>query len=85
MQSLILHHVFLINWHYFVEICFHIDIKGFFFCQVLSKTQITLTTIQFIKVIKEGDTVYTVIYKMGKVLYISIWIRKLQLGKWEKK
>lgn len=40
-----------------VEICFHIDIKVFFVnsCQ---KTQITLTKIQFIKVIKEGDIFY---------------------------
>lgn len=31
MQSLILLYIFLINWHYFVEICFHIDIKEVFF------------------------------------------------------
>ncbi len=51
MQSLILHSIFLINWHYIVEICFHFDIKEFFIksCQ---KSQIILTRIPFIKAIK---------------------------------
>lgn len=30
MQSLIVHDIFLIYCHFFVEICFHFDIKGFF-------------------------------------------------------
>ena len=30
MQSLILHYTFLINWHHFIEICFHFDTRGFF-------------------------------------------------------
>ncbi len=52
MQSLILHCMFLINCHYIVEICFHFDIKEFFFVNSCQKSQIMLTMIPFIKAIK---------------------------------
>ena len=50
MQSLILHYIFLFNWHYCVEICFHFDIKEGFFCHLFcQKSQLILAMIDLLK------------------------------------
>lgn len=41
------------SWHYFVHVCFHLDIKEGFFCNVLvKKSQISLTMAPFIKAVR---------------------------------
>ena len=41
MQTRILHYIFLFNWHYSVEICFHFDVKeGFFVNFVVEKADL---------------------------------------------
>ena len=52
MESLIFHYIFVFNWHYCVEICFHFDIEEGFFVFFLSKKPTYIDHDWFIKAIK---------------------------------
>ena len=50
-------YIVLINWHYFVEICFHFDIKYLFLSKLVLYMFGLLTLIPFIKAIK-GENIW---------------------------